>query len=479
MAGAVMSVAGEKRKIVDGAYPLSVAIIPRPTSVGTWHLLAGAFFFMTMLLIPMRLLASESASMTLEEAYHLALKYDAKVNAIRAEHEAAQEGVNMAFARYLPDARLAMNQGKATTESENSFGSNKNSNYDTESYVLTVRQPLFNKAVSSTHRMSVAESDRYAELVKNEELQLFVRVAEAYLKILLAEENLRYSKIQKQALELQLEQAKRRYEKRLGTVLDVNQAQADMDLAKAEALAYETELELNRRQLETLTGIYPGQLLALGSRQIAIDLSYLEIADQLIDASVLNNPEILAAKQQILVAEQEIARNRSGHFPTLDLVASRSRSQSDTNVSIGTTYDTTSLMLQLNVPLFSGGYVNASIRQAQALKVQAMEELNLKSREVSTEIRRYVNGVTSGAAKISAYESAVQSADVAYRAASTAFDKGLNTQADVLEAQEKMFSAMRSLAESRVEYLLSMVSLKASTGLLAEDDISELSQVLN
>lgn len=464
---------------VEVSLPASACVIVARRKGTLSYLILIAGFMLGLTGNTMPALAEQDGRMTLEEAYQLALKYDAKLNAMRAEHEAAKEGVNMAFARYLPDARLALNQGKATTEAENSFGSSRNSNYDTENYALTIRQPLFNKSVSATHRMSVAESERYAELVKNEELALFVRVAESYLKILLAEENIRYSKIQRQALEVQLEQAKRRYEKKLGTVLDVNQAQADMDLAQAEALAYETELELNRRQLETLTGIYPGQLLALGSRQIAIDLSYLEKADQLIDASVSNNPEILAAKQQILVAEQEIARNRSGHFPTLDLVASRSRTQSDTNVSIGTTYDTTSLMLQLNVPLFSGGYVNASIRQAQALKVQAMEELNLKSREVSTEIRRHVNGVTSGAAKVSAYESAVQSADVAYRAALKAFEKGLNTQAEVLVAQEKMFSAMRSLAESRVEYLLSMVSLKASTGLLAEADISELSQVLN
>lgn len=186
------------------------------------------------------------------------------------------------------------------------------------------------------------------------------------------------------------------------------------------------------------------------------------------------NADIVAAQNEYLAVKQEVEKNSAGHYPTLDLVAARTHTESDNNFTIGQQYDTDSIGLQLNVPLYTGGYVSSSVRQAVARVEQASEKLSEKQRAVSADVRKYYNEITNGIARIEAQSQSVASYETALVGTQKGYESGLRSNVDVLTAQEKLYSAKRDLARERYKLIYSRIQLKQMAGMLTEADIAEV-----
>jgi protease secretion system outer membrane protein len=200
--------------------------------------------------------------------------------------------------------------------------------------------------------------------------------------------------------------------------------------------------------------------------------------DAWISLGLEKNPDIMAAQQEVQMVMQEIEKNNAGHFPSLDLVASKSNTKSDNNFTIGSNYQTDSIGLQLNVPIYSGGYVSASVKQAVAKLNQAREKLVQQERATSADIRKYFNAMQNGIAKILAYQQSVKSNEIAVIGTQKGFEVGIRSNVEVLNAQEKLYAAKRDLARERYLLIFNKIQLKQSSGSLTNADIQETSNLL-
>ena len=77
------------------------------------------------------------------------------------------------------------------------------------------------------------------------------------------------------------------------------------------------------------------------------------------------------------IADKEIERQRAGHYPTLDAVASMGKNSAGSGILGGVGYDITTRVagLQLAFPLYQGGGVNSRVREAAANRQKASDEL--------------------------------------------------------------------------------------------------------
>lgn len=422
------------------------------------------------------------APFSLAEAYQKALQYDASIAASRAENIAEKQEIDKAKAAFLPQARLSMYRGRASTESETPgfLGGtiNNQSTYDSQNFNLSIRQVLYNKATFAEYGQAKAGVAKNDALLEKENASLITRVTGAYLDALLSIENIQYSEAQKISLEAQLTQANKRFKSGQGTITEINEAQANLDDVNAKALEWANNLEYAKQALNNLTGTYPDQLLTLDSTKMQLSMPALDKVDAWISQGLEKNPDILAAQQEVKMVMQEIEKNNAGHFPSLDLVASKSNTKSDNNYTIGSNYQTDSIGLQLNVPIYSGGYVSASVRQAVARLNQAKEKLLQQERATSADIRKYFNAMQNGIAKVKAYQQSVKSNESAVIGTQKGFEIGIRTNVEVLNAQEKLYAAKRDLARERYEILFNKIQLKQSTGTLNVADIQETSSLL-
>jgi outer membrane protein, protease secretion system len=187
------------------------------------------------------------------------------------------------------------------------------------------------------------------------------------------------------------------------------------------------------------------------------------------------NPEIATQRETVELAYQEIRKNRAGHIPRLDAVASISRSKSDSTSTFNQEIDNKSIGMQLNVPIYAGGQVSASIAQAVANHKKAQDDLETKTNEVLLDLRKQYSTVQSSILRIEALKQGVASAELLVTATKKSLIGGVRTNLDVLDARKKLFEAQRDLSLARYNHLVAYINLKKAAGTLTVGDLEKIS----
>jgi len=191
------------------------------------------------------------------------------------------------------------------------------------------------------------------------------------------------------------------------------------------------------------------------------------------------SPEIKALQARLAASKREVSKAQAGHLPTLDAVAQWSNSGSENITRINSRYESKSVGVQLNIPLFSGGYVNSTIRQAVAEQMRAEETLEALRRDLGVRVHKEFRGMTEGVLRVRALEQAVRSAEQMLKSTQMSLKAGTRTQLDVLNAQQQYTLALRDLAQARFVYLMSKVKLAALVGDDAQASVEQVNAALS
>lgn len=347
---------------------------------------------------------SEAADLI--EVYRAAQSHDAQFAAARAQLAAGREKLPQGKAGLLPTVTLGANTTWNDLESRSrASGTTIERSYNTNGWSVTLTQPLYrwqNWIGYQQAELAVTA----AELQFTQATQdLALRVAQAYFDVLLAQEALATVRAQKAAIAEQLEAAKRNFEVGTATITDTHEAQARYDLVLAQEIAAENDLAVKRQTLATIAGLAPETLKRLKDH-IEIRQPQPEGMEPWVAAAEHDNPLVKLAQTSLESALRESEKQRAGHYPTLDLVATHGKSASGFSSSTGGGLDSTTstIGLQLAVPLYAGGALSSREREAAALAEKARADLDQARRQSALAARQAYLGVTSGLAQIKALE---------------------------------------------------------------------------
>ena len=427
------------------------------------------------------LLAAGSApawSLDLMQAYQAALAQDARIRAARAARDSAIERLPQARAQLLPNIAINLGRNKndidRTQEDalgrETSFGEG----YFSYNQTLQLRQPLFRMPLFAGLRQAGFVVDDAEATLERELQDLGSRVTGAYMEALLAQDALELVLKQKSVTTIQLDAARKSLQAGYGTRTDIDEAQARLDMNTAEELSAHQHVEFTRRQLEILINQPVDSLVTVDAQRLPLlppepaeVAAWVRMAEE-------SSPEVRALQARLDTARAEIDKARGGHYPTVDAIAQISRSGSENVTSPSSSYTNHMIGLQVNIPLFAGGYVNSSVRQAIAEQVRAEENLEATRRDLAVRVHREHRGITEGVLKVKALQQAVRSAQQLVQSSKRSFEAGSRSTVDVLNAEQQLQSTLRDLAEARYVYLLSRVRLRALVGIDREQSIGEV-----
>lgn len=419
-----------------------------------------------------------TAEEDLNSLYQKAVEHNADYRAALVNTEADREELNKAKALFYPKVQMALSRGRGVTDrtTQTTIGAlETNFDYRLENYGLTVRQPIFNKETWAIYGGAKSFVSAQESLLQQENAKLILKLTSTYLEVLYANAKVNLLNAKIKAVTQQLNQAEKRYAQGSGTIVETNEAQTNLDIAHAETIQAENDLSAHLNTLQILTGENNLPATELQVAKLPATLPKEESMDYWLDMAKQNNPEIAAATYTLDVAKQELEKKRAGHYPTLDLVGVRSYSENDSNNTLGSRFDTTTVALQMNVPLFAGGYVNASVRQAASKLTAAEETLTAKTREVEYQVRKYYNSIEIQFQTIRAYQQAVKSSRVAMEGTQKGFIAGFKTNIEVLDAQQKLFSNQLELTKTQYSLINDLVNLKFSSGLLNQGELTKIS----
>ncbi len=407
------------------------------------------------------------------ETYRAAQGQDPVFAAARAAQRAGQEKLAQGRSLLLPSVNLSAN----STFSDNRGGISPSgsSRYNSHGYGVNLVQPLFrqqNWQAYSAAELQVAQSEAQ---FRNAEQELALRVAQAYFDVLLAQDNVQLAEAQKTAIFEQLQQAKRNFEVGTATITDTHEAQARYDLVSAQAIAAQGNVEIKKSALQQLTNSKPDSLQKLGA-QFKPELPQPADMEKWVEEAQQRNPQLAVAQASAELAEKELVRNRGGHYPTLDLVASYS--ENFTNLGVGSDSSSTVVGVQFNLPLFQGGATQSKWREAEANRDRARAELENARRNIAVQASQAYLGVVTGIAQVQALRQALQSGESLLQASKLGQEVGVRTNLDVLNAQQQLYATRRDLYQAEYNYLIGQLRLKAAAGTLVEEDLAKVNQAL-
>ena len=172
-----------------------------------------------------------------------------------------------------------------------------------------------------------------------------------------------------------------------------------------------------------------------------------------IDQTLQNSPLLRFRRLSVDAASFGIERQRAGHYPRLDLVAGMARAQSESVATLNQTTQQRSIGVQLAVPIYSGGSVEAGIAQSTAERDRVEQELRAEQENLELEVERLYRLAVQGAERLAAHLQALEAAGVAVQAAARAQATGLGTDAEYRQALARQALARRELIQARYEFL--------------------------
>jgi outer membrane protein len=421
-------------------------------------------------LIACAFLTLQVHAVNLLQVYQDALANDTVYASARANLAAGQEVSVQGRANLLPLVGLSGSNQKITRENIPDTTS--------RGYTLSLSQPLFDIAAWQTYeqsKLSVAASEAAFATVQQD---LILRVAQAYFDVLTAQDALTALQVQKVAISEQLASAKRNFEVGTATITDTHEAQSRYDLVVAQEFAAQNDIDIKRTALQQIIG-KPPENLAILRTDIELRLPEPAQIAPWVSSAEEQNYDVISKQLALEIAKRDITRNRAGHYPTVDLVASRSNTnQNNTVLGQTSTGNTNTVGVQWAIPIFSGFSVTSQVRQSIALEDKARSDLESSRRTAAQNARQSYLGVHSGLAQVKALQAAERSSQLSLESNRLGYQVGVRINIDVLNAQQQLYLTQRDLAKTRYDTIMNSLRLKSAAGTLQEKDLVQINTIL-
>lgn len=423
--------------------------------------------------------ADPTGAFDLSSAWRAALQNDPSYQAAISEREAGQTNRAMGRAGLLPQVSASIGRTKidGTLDSPTSTGGvyTEDLDYMSKTNEIRATQSVFNWSRIAEYRQGNARADYSLAVFDTRAKDTAVRLVNRYFQTLLAYENVLLAENNLAANEKHIIAAQRRFDSGEGTVTDVRETSSRRDLSRAELIQRRDALLVARRELQEMVGASPVSLATLTPTFSPRTLKPATLAEWT-DLAMRGNAEIRAGLEGVRIAEREVERAFGGHLPSVDLVASRRVVEKETISTRNQNSATTSVGVQVNVPIFSGGLTSAQVDQARHNRDRAQSELAATREKVAVEVTRQYQAVVSGAERIRALEVAVESSADALVAVERGYQAGTRSVVDILDAQEQVYRSRLELTQARLEYVLARLMLAAAANSLDASLIDDINQ---
>ena len=424
-----------------------------------------------------------STKTDLVSVYQEAVDNNADLAAARAQYGAQKEVVPQSRAGLLPNLSGGAEIANVRTDIDTPAAiANRNAHF----YQATLAQPLFRADRWFQFQAAKDVNEQAALQLSATEQDLILQTAQTYFNVLRTQDNLASTKAEEAAFKRQLDQSNERFDVGLSDKTDVLQSQASYDTARANRIlaqqqvdnAFEALITLTNRQYNSIQGIV---------HTLPILPPTPNDAKAWVDTAAQQNLNLLASNYAVSAAEETLKQRKAGHAPTVDAVAQYKKGDNDafgfSNPSaFGQPYSgdvtQTTVGLQLNIPIYSGGLINSQVRESYARLDQSEQQRESLRRQVVENTRNLHRAVNTDVEQVQARKQSIISNQSALVATEIGYQVGTRNIVDVLDAQRQLYTSVRDYNNTRYDYILDNLRLKQAAGTLSPQDLNDLGRYL-
>lgn len=423
--------------------------------------------------------SSSVFAMDLLQAYQLALQNDRQLRAAQAQHDAGIEALPQAASRLYPS--LGWSSSRMSVQQDRRDGSTQFplQRYPSQSDTLTLRQSLYSPHLAALKVQASSTAQSASATLQGEQQNLAVRVTEAYLTVLLAKERASLIQTQIHSAQSRLYAAQKQFTAGVGIRTDIDEIRAQLDVLLAQALQAAQTIAAAQSDLTTLTSQPMTKFFVVDGSSFQADKLNLggEIAPWL-ELVLQRNNEVRYRLAQRDAAQASVDAAQTEDWPNVDALAQISRNSGENAYFVNSDTKSRTLGVQLNVPLYQGGWFSSRKRQALANLRESQEMLERAQLLTQNDAQKSYFAVKEGLARVAALQNAAASAQLVVTANQKSYRAGVRTSLDILAAEQRAAQVALDLAEARVQCLTAWVRVKAMVAQADENSLLILSGLL-
>jgi outer membrane protein len=406
---------------------------------------------------------------TLNQAIAAAYRFNPRLDAARATQRATDEEVPRALSGYRPSISGEATTGYQNTNTVPSVGSNGAT--APRGYSVGLVQPLF-RGFRTVNAVSGAEATVRAgrETLRIAEQSVLLEAITAFGDVVRDQAIVRLRENNVTVLTRDLKATQDRFNVGEVTRTDVAQAQARraaavsaLDLAKA-------NLQTSRATYERVIGHPPSNLVEPGaSRQVPRTLGEAS------EIAARESPSVVAALYREQAARFAVETIRGELLPSAQLEASYGKNF-DPSRAIEEVEQTT-VTGRLTVPFYTGGEVQARVRQAKHTHVQRLQEIEQARTEQQAQVVTAWSSLVAAKAQVESDQASVDANRIALAGVREEERVGQRTLLDVLNAEQELLNSEVNLATDRRNVLVASYTVLNTIGRLNAQELAVTNHV--
>ncbi|HID7803921.1 TPA: TolC family outer membrane protein [Proteus mirabilis] len=433
------------------------------------------------------LLSLPTSAVTLSDLYFLAIKHDPTFNAAVKEQVAGKEYENIGLSQLLPSIQVNYQNNPRSWQRkvypidifQGEIRKVEYQNYQSYSVSAIISQPLFDYTAFSEYKASVIKTLLADSHYQTKFSELIIRLIDNYIQIAYAQDKLLLNQAQQEIYQKQLASSQRLFELGEGTKTDIAEIETRLYLTQSQYTDLQLEIEKAKNKLSAMIGSQlptHEHIAKLTDTKFVLQSLTPDDYSTWEKNAIQNNLNIQSARHEMAIAKQEIEKNRGEFFPTVQLYASYSNSDSDSNNTINQKYQSANVGFYVSMPLFNGGKTTASMRQSTAKYQMSAFERDAIIQNIRQELRHQYQICTTSHIKLKAFEQSVSSAKLQLNATRKSYIGGQRTMVDVLNAEELLYRAQQDLIKAKYDYIQAWALLHQYTNTL---DIEKIKIIEN
>lgn len=444
-----------------------------------------------ILFLALSLLGSVAQATDLLQAWQAAAGHDPQWLADQSNGRADAQYDAQARSFYLPKVgvRAGVGQGQMVQNTEGahfatpSMASDQvqfstDLNHASRQYWgVELRQPLLDAAAfANAAQLQQQAKAGGAQLALKRQMAM-LRLADSYFGVLAARASTRALESQLQATSRALDVATARYRSGDIPITEQEEASARQALLQAQLLASRQQVELAEQRYVLLTGESASRLSDL---PVLDEKSGLDAGDlaSIVAQARQANPQIAMSQASREAMHAEVEKYRSWKSPRLELVAQAGEDRWHAGSALQNGRQNY-VGLEVNIPIFTGGYRSAKLEESLARSDASEYQLAQTGNAVEDMARASWLGLRQGMSRIKALQLAGAAIQRQLDATQLGHDEGARTLLDVLNVQQAKAGLESELAQTRYQTALAWLQLQAASGQLDINRIMQLNRLLH
>lgn len=422
-------------------------------------------------------------SPTLLQLQQATIIHNPEVKARYASAATAQSNIDIAKTGWMP--AISANANKTYGRSNDSFKDTNVPNRkinETGKIGINISQPLYDPNINlniDQAKLSAKASD-YAITQTYDDLTN--RTVALFFDILATQAQINLLAAQQIAVEEQKKQAQKSFEVGTVSITDVREAEAKYDKIAAQKATLAWQLQAKQAELSVLTGgLTLNPKTYKSSTKILPELNQADLNNWQ-NALTEQNTTVQQAQTEYQIAKLDTKKQKNQYYPKAQLIVDRNYNFEPLTDKGHQSYTNNqwdwSAGIQLSMNLYNSNTNTAQIKKVLAEENLKYQNLQIAKEQQQVELQRTFYQVLGSIAEYQGQYTATQSAKTALSANMLGYQVGMRVNADVLEAQSKVYEANKDRLLAWYDSWKNYIKLNQIAGTLTPDQLIQIDDLL-